>query len=163
MSGIKIHFCYLVSADCTTASSASEKNGLSKGIRMINKTVYIRLEPWKLTACLRTTHSFLNWKSKSTIMLWQCLTSTHSLHGIGSFHFRYHVCSTSLPLPGIIGKENKMHFNWVSMNSARKYQLGTLFLRLQLETRQSFYVVIPATRRSSRLQCKGSTFISQLF
>ena len=86
MSGIKIHFRYLVSADCTTACSASEKNGLSKGIHMINKTVYIRSEPWKLTACLRTTHSFLNWKSKSTIMLWQCLTSTHSLHGIGSFN-----------------------------------------------------------------------------
>ena len=45
MSGIKIHFRYLVSADCTTACSASEKNGLSKGIRMINKTVYIRSEP----------------------------------------------------------------------------------------------------------------------
>lgn len=45
MSGIKIHFRYLVNADCTTASSPSEKNGLSKGIRMINKTVYIRSEP----------------------------------------------------------------------------------------------------------------------
>ena len=37
MSGNKIHFRYLVGADCTTASSASEKNGLSKGIRMILK------------------------------------------------------------------------------------------------------------------------------
>ena len=45
MRGIKVHFRYLVSADCTTASSASEKNDLSKGIRMINKTVYIRSEP----------------------------------------------------------------------------------------------------------------------
>ena len=45
MSGNKIHFRYLVSADCMAAFSASEKNGLSKGIRLINKTVYIRSEP----------------------------------------------------------------------------------------------------------------------
>ena len=38
-----------------------------------------------------------------------------------------------------------------------------LFLRLQLETGPPFYVVIRATRRSSRLHCKGSVFISQLF
>ena len=36
-------------------------------------------------------------------------------------------------------------------------------LRLQLETGPPFYVVILATRRSSRLQCKESTFISQIF
>ena len=30
-------------------------------------------------------------------------------------------------------------------------------------TGSPFYVVIRATRRSSRLQCKGSTFISPLF
>ena len=76
-----------------------------------------------------------------------------------SISYLFHIVTFS----GIIGKENEKHFIWVSMNSARKYQLGTLFLRLQLETGQSFYVVIPATRRSSRLQCKGSTFISQLF
>ena len=39
--------------------------------------------------------------------------------------------------------------------------MGTLRLRLQLETGPPFYVVIRATRRSSRLQCKGGTFISQ--
>ena len=44
MRGIKVHFRYLVGADCTTVSSASESNGLSKGIRMVNKTVYIRSE-----------------------------------------------------------------------------------------------------------------------
>ena len=49
------------------------------------------------------------------------------------------------------------------MYLARKYQLGTLFLRLLLETGSPFYLVTLATRRSSRLQCKGSTFISQLF
>ena len=38
-----------------------------------------------------------------------------------------------------------------------------LFLRLQLETGPPFYVVIRATRRSSRLHCKGIAFISQLF
>ena len=36
-------------------------------------------------------------------------------------------------------------------------------LRLLIETGPPFYVVIRATRRSSRLQGKGSTFISQLF
>ena len=39
----------------------------------------------------------------------------------------------------------------------------TIFLLLQLETGPPFYVVIRATRRSSLLQCKGSTFISRLF
>ena len=55
-----------------------------------------------------------------------------------------------------------MHFIWVSRYLAWKYWLGTLFLRLQLETGQPFYVVIRAMWRISRLQCKGSTFISQL-
>ena len=40
--------------------------------------------------------------------------------------------------------------------------LGTPFLRLLLETGPPFYVVIRAKRRSSHLQGKGSTFISQL-
>ena len=39
----------------------------------------------------------------------------------------------------------------------------TLFLRLVLETGSPFYEVILATRKSSRLQGKGGTFISQLF
>ena len=39
----------------------------------------------------------------------------------------------------------------------------SIFLRLLLETGPPFYVVIRATRRSSRLHCKGSNFISQLF
>ena len=45
----------------------------------------------------------------------------------------------------------------------KDYKLGTLFLFLLLETGPTFYVVIQATRRSSHLQGKGSTFISQLF
>ena len=40
---------------------------------------------------------------------------------------------------------------------------GHYFLHLLLKTGPPFYVVIRTTRRSSRLQCKGSTFISQLF
>ena len=44
-----------------------------------------------------------------------------------------------------------------------KVLIGKLFQCLQLETGSPFYVVIRATRRSSHLQCKGSTFISQLF
>ena len=36
-----------------------------------------------------------------------------------------------------------------------------LFLRLLQETRPSFYLVIRATQRSSHLQGKGGTFISQ--
>ena len=39
---------------------------------------------------------------------------------------------------------------------------GHYFLRLLLETEPPFYVVIRATRRSSRLHYKGSTFISQV-
>ena len=55
-----------------------------------------------------------------------------------------------------------MHFTWVSMYLARKYWLGTLFLRLLLETGPPFYVVIRATRRSSHLQGKGSTYFKTL-
>ena len=55
-----------------------------------------------------------------------------------------------------------MHFIWVSMYLARKYWLGTLFLRLLLETGPPFYVVIRATRRSSHLQGKGSTYFKTL-
>ena len=40
---------------------------------------------------------------------------------------------------------------------------GHYFLRLLLETGSPFYVVIRATRSSTRLQGKGITFISQLF
>ena len=49
------------------------------------------------------------------------------------------------------------------MYLARKYLLGTLFLRLLLEMGPPFYVVIRATRRSSCWQGKCSTLISQLF
>ena len=44
-----------------------------------------------------------------------------------------------------------------------KVLIKDLFLRLQLETGPPFSVVIRVTWKSSRLHCKGSTFISQLF
>ena len=56
----------------------------------------------------------------------------------------------------------KMHLIWVSKYLARKCSLGTLLLQLLLEKGPPFYVVIRATRRSSRLQSKGIIFISQL-
>ena len=56
-----------------------------------------------------------------------------------------------------------MHFIWVSMYSTGKYQLGTLLLDLLLETGPPFYVVIRATRMSSRSQVKGSVFILSYF
>ena len=49
----------------------------------------------------------------------------------------------------------KMHFIWVSMCLAQKCYLGSLFLRLLTETGPPFFVVIRATRRSSRLQYRG--------
>ena len=57
-----------------------------------------------------------------------------------------------------------MHF-YLSVNVfSTKVLVGdTYILRPQLETGPPFYVVIRATRRSSLLQCKGSTFISLLF
>ena len=51
----------------------------------------------------------------------------------------------------------------MSMYLAQKYRLGTLFLCLLLEMGLPFYVVIRAIQRSSHLQGKGSTFISQSF
>ena len=58
--------------------------------------------------------------------------------------------------------KKKMHFIWVTMYLACKV-LGTLPLRLLMEKGPTFNVVAWATQRSSRLQCKRSTFISQLF
>ena len=52
----------------------------------------------------------------------------------------------------------------ISLTAAgnRAYTNWKHFLSLQLETGPPFYVVILVTGRSNRLQCKGSTFISQL-
>ena len=55
----------------------------------------------------------------------------------------------------------QMHFIWVSMYLTLKQYLRTLFLRLLLKTGTPFYVVIRATRRSSRFQGKGCKFISR--
>ena len=55
----------------------------------------------------------------------------------------------------------QMHFIWVSMYLTLKQYLTTLFLRLLLKTGTPFYVVIRATRRSSRFQGKGCNFISR--
>ena len=55
----------------------------------------------------------------------------------------------------------QMHFIWVSMYLTLKQYLRTLFLRLLLKTGTPFYVVIRATRRSSRFQGKGCNFISR--
>ena len=60
-------------------------------------------------------------------------------------------------------REKKALYLSVNVFRSRKCSLGTLFLFLLLETGPSFYVVIPAAQRFSRLQCKGTTFISQLF
>ena len=57
----------------------------------------------------------------------------------------------------------KMHIIWVSFYLEERINWGHQFLRLLVETGPPFYVVVRATRRSSRLQSKGSTFIPQLF
>ena len=60
--------------------------------------------------------------------------------------------------------EGKKLFICVAVYLAPKYELVTLFLRLQLETGQVFYVLIDrTTRKPCRLQDKGSTFISRCF
>ena len=60
--------------------------------------------------------------------------------------------------------EGKKFFICVAVYLAPKYELGTLFLCLWLETGQLFYVVIDrTTRKLCRLQDKGSTFFSQCF
>ena len=56
-----------------------------------------------------------------------------------------------------------MHFFECQCISTKVLIDHTRFLRLQLETGQPFNVVIRATRRSSRLQSKQSTFIYHLF
>ena len=60
--------------------------------------------------------------------------------------------------------EGEKLFVWVAMYVAPKYELGTLFLRLWLETGQLFYMVIDRTTRTPcRLQDKCSTFFSRSF
>ena len=44
-----------------------------------------------------------------------------------------------------------------------KVLIGDTFLQLLLDMGLPVYVVIRATRRTSRLQCKDNTFTSQLF
>ena len=56
-----------------------------------------------------------------------------------------------------------MHFYLSFWFEHESTNWGHYILRLQLEMGLPFYVVIRATRRSSLLQCKGSTFISRLF
>ena len=60
------------------------------------------------------------------------------------------------------GKKKALYLS-VNVFSTKVLIGDTIFLRLLMETGPPFYVVIRATRRSSRLQGKGSTFISQLF
>ena len=59
-------------------------------------------------------------------------------------------------------REKKALYLSVNVFRSQECSLGT-FLFLLLETGPSCYVVIPASRRFSRLQCKGTAFISQLF
>ena len=66
-----------------------------------------------------------------------------------------HILFNNFKILSVSQAGKKMHFTWVSMYLARKHQLGTLYLG------PPFYVVIRATRRSSHLQYKGSTSISQ--
>ena len=63
------------------------------------------------------------------------------------------------------GSENQNNTLYLSVHvfSTKVPIGGHYILRLLMETGPPFYVVIRATRRSSRLQDKGSTFISQLF
>ena len=59
-----------------------------------------------------------------------------------------------------LAKKNALY---MSANVFSMQALGTLPLRLLMEKGPTFNVVAWATQRSSRLQCKRSTFISQLF
>ena len=58
---------------------------------------------------------------------------------------------------------DKMHFIWVSMYLVTKVLIGTLFFTSPTGDKTAILSVIRATPRSSRLQCKGSTFISSYF
>ena len=55
---------------------------------------------------------------------------------------------------------NKALYMSVDVFNTKVLIRDTIFLRLLLETGPPFYVVIRATRRSTRLRGKGSTFIS---
>ena len=62
-------------------------------------------------------------------------------------------------------KKNALYLRVNAFSTNKNYctNWGLYFLRLLLDTGLPFYVLIRATQRSSRLQGKGSTFISQLF
>ena len=67
------------------------------------------------------------------------------------------------PVDSVIHVLNKKNALYLSVNvfSMKALTGDTIFLRLLLEMGLPFYLVIRATRRSSHLQGKGSTFISQ--
>ena len=93
---------------------------------------------------------------------WPCLQS-HQKRGlkvlassnfVSDFHW---LADHLLEVQCIYGLKKTALYLSVNVFST-KVLIGTLFLRLG----PPFYEVIRATRRSNRLLCKGSTFISQL-
>ena len=78
---------------------------------------------------------------------------------LGVFHL-YHLFHAKWALSG----EKKIALSLSVDVFSRKVLIGdTIFKSGLVETGPPFYVVIRATQRSTRLQGKGSTFISQLF
>ena len=86
------------------------------------------------------------------------VTTLIKLMSVGS-HLELTLGQTSLYMI-----EGKKFFICVAVYLASKYELVTLFLCLQLETGQVFYVLIDrTTRKPCCLQGKVSTFISRCF
>ena len=78
---------------------------------------------------------------------------------MGAFHL-YHLFHAKWALSG----EKKIALYLSVDVFSRKVLIGdTIFTSGLVETGPPFYVVIRAAQRSTRLQGKGSTFISQLF
>ena len=83
---------------------------------------------------------------------------SRSMQGVSGMKSK---AAPSLVLCVISSDKNALYLTFNVLST--EVLLGTLVLRLQVETGPPFYVVIGGTRRSSHLQGKGSTFISHLF
>ena len=82
----------------------------------------------------------------------------------GKFCFGWHLCwLAGCPLIPLKRKQKALHLSVNVFSTKVLIIIGDNILRFLLETGPPFYEVIWVTRRSSCLQGKGSTLISQLF
>ena len=123
-------------------------------VRFIKTWKGIPCISWLEVSCSKISINHRNTRMTTTLLkktprgLRQVFTNNYINLPISLFDFDF----------SSLAKKNALY---MSANVFGMKVLGTLSLRLLLKTGTPFNVVIGATQRSSCLQCKGSSFISQ--